>query len=196
MPLGKKILKEEALPTIQHQFIPILEHELLTSTVDELEKPSLHLNNSGGEELFQVHENNIEPPKMLADEDVPNNPIGAVVQSEQDLIEPPLCQDASKNSYNLQEIEAPKLSPFWLYIPKPNGFVFIRMDPTTQQIKIRLRLNKDTSITVIFPNNEELPLNEKLHSLSCVYNYLKLVERWPICVGTQIDSTKQGLLVF
>ncbi|XP_074100400.1 uncharacterized protein LOC141528313 [Cotesia typhae] len=132
---------------IQHQFIPILEQELLTSTVDELEKPSLHLNNSGDEELFQVHENNIEPPKILADEDVPNNPIGAVVQSEQDLIEPPLSQDASKDSYNLQEIEAPKLPPFWLYIPKPNGFVFMRMDPTTQQIKIRLRLNKDTSIT-------------------------------------------------
>lgn len=146
MPLGKKILKEEALPTIQHQFIPILEHELLTSTVDELEKLSLHLNNSGDKELFQVHENNIEPPKILADEDVPNNPIGAVVQSEQNLIEPPLSQDVSKDSYNLQEIEAPKLPPFWLYIP--NGFVFMRMDPTTQQIKIRLRLNKDTSITV------------------------------------------------
>ncbi|XP_074115079.1 uncharacterized protein LOC141537799 [Cotesia typhae] len=70
----------------------------------------------------------------------------------------------------------------------------MRMDPTTQQIKIRLRLNKDTSITVIFLNNEELPLNEKLHSLSCVYNYLKSVERWPICVGTQIDSTKYSKL--
>lgn len=148
MPLGKKMLKEEALPTIQHQFIPILEHEFLTSTVDELEMPSLHLNNSGDEELFQVQENNIEPQTILADEDVSNNLIDAGVQSEEDLIELPFSQHASKVSKNLQETEAPKLPPFWLYTPNPNGFVFMRMDPTTQQIKIRLRLNKDTSITV------------------------------------------------
>ncbi|XP_039749773.1 uncharacterized protein LOC120626343 isoform X2 [Pararge aegeria] len=174
MPLGKKILKEEALPTIQHQFIPVFEHEFLTSTVDELKIPSLHSNNNGDEELFLVQENNIEPQTIL----------------EQDLIEPPFSQHACKDSKNLQEIEAPKLPPFWLYIPEPNGFVFMRMDPTTQQIKIRLRLNKDTSITVLFPNNDELPLNEKINSLSCIYDYLKSVERWPLCVGTQIHSIK------
>ncbi|XP_039751897.1 uncharacterized protein LOC120627858 isoform X2 [Pararge aegeria] len=178
MPLGKKILKEEALPTIQHQFIPVFEHEFLTSTVDELKIPSLHSNNNGDEELFLVQENNIEPQTIL----------------EQDLIEPPSSQHACKDSKNLQEIEAPKLPPFWLYIPKPNGFVFMRMDPTTQQIKIRLRLNKDTSITVLFPNNDELPLNEKINSLSCIYDYLKSVERWPLCVGTQIDSIKYSKL--
>ncbi|XP_039763074.1 uncharacterized protein LOC120635920 isoform X2 [Pararge aegeria] len=175
MPLGKKILKEEALPTIQHQFIPV---EFLTSTVDELKIPSLHSNNNGDEELLLVQENNIDPQTIL----------------EQDLIEPPFSQHACKDSKNLQEIEAPKLPPFWLYIPEPNGFVFMRMDPTTQQIKIRLRLNKDTSITVLFPNNDELPLNEKINSLSCIYDYLKLVERWPLCVGTQIDSIKYSKL--
>ncbi|CAH2090996.1 unnamed protein product [Euphydryas editha] len=132
MPLRKKILKEEDLPTIQHQFIPVLEHELNTK--------------------------------------------------------PPFSQHASKDSKNVQEIEAPKLPPFWLYI------VFMRMDPTTQQIKIRLRLNKDKSITVLFPNNDELPLNEKINSLSCIYDYLKSVERWPLCVGTQIDSIKYSKL--
>ncbi|XP_039747126.1 uncharacterized protein LOC120624560 [Pararge aegeria] len=187
MPLGKKILKEEALPTIQHQFIPVFEHEFLTSTVDELKIPSLHSNNNGDEELFLVQENNIEPQTILVN-DVPDNLIDDGVQREQDLIEPPCSQHACKDSKNLQEIEAPKLAPFWLYIPEANGFVFMRMDPTTQQIKIRLRLNKDTSITVLFPNNDELPLNEKINSLSCIYDYLKSVERWPLCVGTQIDS--------
>ncbi|CAH2083784.1 unnamed protein product [Euphydryas editha] len=124
------------------------------------------------------------------DEDVPNNPMDDGVQSEQDLIEPPFSEHATKDSKNLQEIEAPKLPPFWLYIPEPNGLVFMRMDPTTQLINIRLRLNKDTSITVLLPNNDELPLN----SLSCIYDYLKSVERWPLCVGTQIDSIKYSKL--
>ncbi|XP_039757918.1 uncharacterized protein LOC120632178 [Pararge aegeria] len=192
MPLGKKILKEEALLTIQHQFIPVFEHEFLT-TVDELKIPSLHSNNNGDEELFLVQENNIEPQTILVN-DVPDNLIDDGVQREQDLIEPPFSQHACKDSKNLQEIEAPKLPPFWLYIPEPNGFVFMRMDPTTQQIKIRLRLNKDTSINVLFPNNDELPLNEKINSLSCIYDYLKSVERWPLCVGTQIDSIKYSKL--
>ncbi|XP_043488792.1 uncharacterized protein LOC122515485 isoform X2 [Polistes fuscatus] len=194
LPTGKKILKEEALPTIQHQFIPIFEHEFLTSTVDKLKKPSFHSNNSEDKQLFQVRKSNIEPQKILADEDVFNNLIDAGVKSEQDLIKPPFSQHASKDSKNPQEIEAPKLPPFWLYVPKPNGFVFMRMDPTTQRIKIRLRLNDDTSISVIFPNNEELPLNEKINSLSSIYDYLKSVERWPLCVGTQIDSTKYSKL--
>ncbi|XP_015179399.1 PREDICTED: uncharacterized protein LOC107067961 isoform X2 [Polistes dominula] len=194
MPTERKKLKEEALPTIQHQFIPIFEHVFLTNTVDELEKPSLRSKGSEDEQLFQMQENNIEPQKILAYEDVSNNLIGAGVQSKQDLIEPPFSQHASKDSKNLQEIKVPKIPPFWLYVPKSNGFVFMRMDPTTQQIKIRLRLNEDTSITVIFPNNEELPLNEKINSLSNVYDYLKSVERWPLCVGTQIDSIKYSKL--
>ncbi|XP_044574855.1 uncharacterized protein LOC123258733 [Cotesia glomerata] len=127
MPLGKKILKEEALPTMQHQFIPVFEHEFLTSTVDELKMLSLHSNNYEDEELFLVQENNIEPQTILVD-DVPNNLIDDGVQTEQDLIEPPFSQHACKDSKNLQEIEAPKLPPFWLYIPEPNGFVFMRMD--------------------------------------------------------------------
>lgn len=194
IPTEKKILKEKALPTIHHQFIPIIDHECLTITVGELEMPSLYSIKSEDEQLFKGQENNIEPQKILACENVSHNIKGAGVQSEQSLIEPSFSLQTSKILKNVQEIEAPKLPPFWLYVPESNGFIFMRMDPTTQQIKIRLRLNEDTSITLIFPNNEELPLNEKIKPLSSVYNYLKSVERWPLCVGTQIDSTKYSKL--
>ncbi|CAH2062436.1 unnamed protein product, partial [Iphiclides podalirius] len=82
------------------------------------------------------------------------------------------------------------LPPCWLFVEKPNGVEFMRMDTTTKQIKNHIRLNKDLSITVIFPNNDEYSLKEKLKSLNKLYNYLKSVERWPLCVGTQMDNNK------
>ncbi|CAD6238903.1 GSCOCG00008546001-RA-CDS [Cotesia congregata] len=35
LPTGKKTLREEALPTIEHQFISVLAHELQTSVVNK-----------------------------------------------------------------------------------------------------------------------------------------------------------------
>ncbi|XP_057340694.1 uncharacterized protein LOC130677837 [Microplitis mediator] len=77
-----------------------------------------------------------------------------------------------------------------MFLNNPNEPEFLRMDPATRQIKNHLRLNEDTSVTVIFRKLGELPLNEKIVSLSNISNYSKSVERWPLCVGTQIDKNK------
>lgn len=160
-PTGKKIVKDEALPTIEHQFVPIPAHELLSSVVHESQKPNLHCNHSD-EQQYQVQENNIEQQKILVDQEVSNNLIDANVQTKQDLKEPLLSQHAHNDLNHHQETETsthsenfkdsiyklPMLPPFWLYIDKPNGPEFMRMDPTTGQIKNHLRLNEDTSITV------------------------------------------------
>ncbi|CAH0730999.1 unnamed protein product, partial [Brenthis ino] len=199
---GKKILKDEAVPTIEHQFIPIPGYELLACDVYKSEKPNLHCNDSEDEQQCQEQENNIEQQKIVVE--VSKSSIDVNVKTEQDLKEPLLSQHALNDFKSHQDTKEStqlvsfrdnihKLSmlpPFWLYIDKPNGLEFMRMDPTTGQIKNHLRLNEDTSITVIFRNNEELPLNDKINSFSNVSNYLKSVEKWPLCVGTQIDNNR------
>ncbi|XP_074113767.1 uncharacterized protein LOC141536884 isoform X3 [Cotesia typhae] len=203
-PTGKKIVRNEALPTTEHQFIPIPAYELLASTVHEQQQPNFHCNHSEDEQQYQVQENNVEQQKVLVNQEVSNNFMDDNVQTEKDLDEPLLSQQAHYDLKNHQETEASTqsenfrdnlnkfiaLPPFWMYGDKPNGPEFMRMDPTTERITNRLRLNEDKSITVIFRNNEELILNDKIDSYSNIYDYLKSVERWPLCVGTQIDSNR------
>lgn len=157
---GKKILKDEAIPTIEHQFIPIPGYELLACDVHESEKPNLHYNDPEDEQQYEAQENNIKQQKILVE--VSNTSIDANIKSEKDLNEPLLSRHAHNDLKTHQETKEstqsesfrdnihklPMLPPFWLYVNKPNGLEFMRMDPTTGQIKNHLRLNEDTSITV------------------------------------------------
>lgn len=52
-----------------------------------------------------------------------------------------------------------------------------------------LYLNKIT-LQVILLNNEELCTDLKISSFENIYDYLKSVEKWPLCVGTQIERNK------
>ncbi|KAJ0171075.1 hypothetical protein K1T71_013274 [Dendrolimus kikuchii] len=185
-PKGKKQLKDDALPKMEHQFVP------------------KYFNDPVDEEHCQVEEHQIEEQKALVNQQFSNNLTCANIKTELDLEESPLSQHAHDIIERHQETKTrtlledfrdnikkiPLLPPFWLYIEKPNGLEFMRMDVTTRQILNHLRLNGDTYITVIFPNNQELSLNEKIDIICDIYNYLKSVERWPLCVGTQIDSSR------
>ncbi|XP_074114723.1 uncharacterized protein LOC141537575 isoform X2 [Cotesia typhae] len=81
-PTGKKIVRNEALPTIEHQFIPIPAYELLASTVHEQQQPNFHCNHSEDEQQYQVQENNVEQQKVLVNQEVSNNFMDDNVQTE------------------------------------------------------------------------------------------------------------------
>lgn len=150
-PTGKKQLKNEALPTIEHQLIPLHQFE------DKQHCP---------EEKHFIEQ---QHKRVLADEKVLNNFINDT-QTVKGSEEQTLIQYLHDTVESHQETEArapledftdnirkfPMLPPFWLYIDKPNGFEFVRMDVTTRKILNHLRWNKDTSITVSiykFPSN-------------------------------------------
>ncbi|XP_044597411.1 uncharacterized protein LOC123273979 isoform X1 [Cotesia glomerata] len=82
------------------------------------------------------------------------------------------------------------LPEFLVFLNKPNGLEFMRVDPETKQIKYHIRINHDLSITVICSNYEEITMDTKITALDDVYTYLKSVEKWPVCVGTMIDIKK------
>ncbi|XP_044745630.1 uncharacterized protein LOC123307407 [Coccinella septempunctata] len=60
----------------------------------------------------------------------------------------------------------------------------------------------DLTVLVIFPNKERLHVDDQIVSSlpEDVYAYLKSVEKWPLCVGTQIENQSfskgcQGVIV-
>ncbi|XP_044584716.1 uncharacterized protein LOC123265132 isoform X2 [Cotesia glomerata] len=182
-PTVKKMLKAEALPTIEHQFIPIPLCELQASIIDEPQK------------VTSCH-NHCEDDQQDRE------------QIEQDLEKSPLSQQSYdslnnhvENEITVQPIESigdilkcPMLPSFWMHIEIPDGLEFLRMDPLAKKTKNHIRLNEDLSFTVIFSNGEELPLDVKINSFKSICEFLKSVERWPLCVGTQIDSNKYSKL--
>ncbi|XP_030766669.1 uncharacterized protein LOC115890545 isoform X2 [Sitophilus oryzae] len=82
------------------------------------------------------------------------------------------------------------LPPYWFYINKPKEIEFMRLDPTSKQIVNHIILNENLSIIVVYSNNEKKALDEKIVSSDEVYEYLKSVEKWPLCVGTQFDKKR------
>ncbi|KAK0074617.1 hypothetical protein PV325_008075, partial [Microctonus aethiopoides] len=164
IPKERKQLKDEAIPTLEHQFV------------------SIDFNHSEDEQHCQVDEHQIEQPKILVNQELSNNLMDANISTGQDLEEPPSRQNVHDIIESQQKTEARKrfedirnniknivLPPSWLYLDKPNGLVFMRMDETTRRIVNHLRLNEDASITVSI---NQCP------------------KRWPLCVGTQIDSNR------
>lgn len=160
IPTLKKILKDEALPTVEHQFVPIpATFDRLSSIIHISQKPNLQCNHSEDEQQYQVEEINIEQQKILVDQEDPNNVMDANVQTEEDpLLSPHVHNDlknhqetgASTQSENFTD-NVPTLlmlPPCWMYVNNPNGLEFMRLEPNTAQIKTHLRLNKDKSVTV------------------------------------------------
>ncbi|XP_061708156.1 uncharacterized protein LOC133518467 [Cydia pomonella] len=189
IPTQRKTLKEEALPTMEHQFIPIPEFQ--ANIIHVQESVELYPNQSK-EKQQQI---NVEQQE-LSDDQKSSNDLMDCEMIQHDFAEPTSQYQDTDITINPIEIFKIKfrafslLPPFWLHAENPNGLEFMRMDPTTQQIKHHIRLNDDLSITVIFTNKEELPIKEKINSYDNTYDYLKSVERWPLCVGTQIDDNK------
>ncbi|KAK0075044.1 hypothetical protein PV326_011928, partial [Microctonus aethiopoides] len=185
IPKERKQLKDEALPTPEHQFV------------------SIDFNHSEDEQHCQVDEHQIQQQKILVNQELSNNLMDANIPTEQDLEELPLSQHVYDIIESQQDTEGRiqfedlrdnikkfSLPPSWLYLDKPNGLIFMRVNETTWEIVNHLRLSKNMSITVFFSNNEELLLNEKIDSFGGIYDYLKSIERWPLCVGTQFDSNR------
>ncbi|KAK0161756.1 hypothetical protein PV327_008172 [Microctonus hyperodae] len=184
-PKGKKQLRNEAVPTLEHQFVPI------------------DFNFPEDKQHCQIKENQIEQQNILVNQKPSNDLMNVNIPTEQDSEEPLLIQHVHDIIESQPETEARtqledfkdtlknnSLPPSWLYLDKPNGRIFMRWDETNKQMVNHLRLNEDMSITVIFSNNEELFVNKKIESFRDIHDYLKSVERWPLCVGTQIDSYK------
>ncbi|XP_063390059.1 uncharacterized protein LOC134675659 [Cydia fagiglandana] len=220
IPTQRKTLKEEAVPTIEHQFIPIPEHELQANTIHVEQSFEPYPKQPKDEQQQQI---NTEHQELSEDQSDSNNSMDYETlhqelsedQSDsnnsmdyetlQQVFVEPLLSQYLDTDVTINSIENFKskfrtfslLPPFWLHAENPNGLEFMRMDPTTQQIKHHIRLNDDLTITVIFPNKEQLPLKEKINLHDNTYNYLKSVERWPLCVGTQIDDNKlcKGVIV-
>ncbi|XP_063395504.1 uncharacterized protein LOC134680320 [Cydia fagiglandana] len=200
IPTQRKTLKEEAVPTIEHQFIPIPEHELQANTIHIEESFEPYPNQPKDEQQQQI---NAEQQELSEDQN-DSNYLMDYEMIQQDFAEPLFSQYQDTN-VTINPIENFKskfrafslLPPFWLHAENPNGLEFMRMDPKTQKIKHHIRLNDDLTVTVIFPNNEQLPLKEKINSYDNTYDYLKSVERWPLCVGTQIDDNKfcKGVII-
>lgn len=201
IPTGTNILRDEALPTIEHQFIPPVELE-----VSEFKQQYTNSDRNQFKEEEEQHqsEENIEQQWLIVDPDSPNNMMDDSEPNEPDLKEPLLDHQAYIKIENREKAEtiatfekirnsiinSSILPQCWLYAKKLKGLEFMRIDPDNGQIKNRLRLNKDGSITVIFRNNEEYQSSEKINSLNSIYNYLISVEKWPLCVGTQINNNE------
>lgn len=171
--LLKKVLKEEALPTIEHQFHPLLDQQQSILKVQELLIDPQ--NSCYSTDYIEQSQESLQEQVQI--EKTHND------SREQELIE---SIDYFKNNVSNFLI----LPEFWFYIEKPRQLEFMRIDRACKQIKNHIRLNEDLSITVILLNNEELCTDLKISSFENIYDYLKSVEKWPLCVGTQIERNK------
>ncbi|XP_074114166.1 uncharacterized protein LOC141537215 isoform X1 [Cotesia typhae] len=200
-PTGKKTLRDAALPTVEHQFLPVAIHDVEGNVINQLQKPSSNHNKS--EEKLK-HEDKSKQQELLADQRVSDRVMDMITQSKHDLEIVQLNEETHTDQQNDKEPEVTSqptekffdnlkssvLPQGWMYFEKPEGLEFFRMDAKTMQIVNRLRVNKDLSVTVIFSTNEELTTNDNIFSFKTIYEYLKFVEKWPLCVGTQIDKKK------
>ncbi|XP_063630179.1 uncharacterized protein LOC134801498 [Cydia splendana] len=149
IPTQRKTLKEEAVPTIEHQFIPIPEHELQANTIHVEESFEPYPNQPKDEQQQQI---NAEQQELSVDQNDSNNLMDCEM-IQQVFAEPLLSQyqdvtinpiDNFKSKFRAFSF----LPPFWLHAENSSGLEFMRMDPTTQQIRHHIRLNDDLTITV------------------------------------------------
>ncbi|CAH2084205.1 unnamed protein product [Euphydryas editha] len=181
MPLIKKKLSEGALPTLEHQYVFNSESTQHNAIPISIERQQTQENCNNSKEYQQQQQQqilNIRDKGMqqaFVEQRSYNDPIHSE-KPIKDLI------DQIKNVSILPE--------FWSFSYKKNELEFMRVDPETKQIRHHIRLNHDLSITAICLNNQEITIDTKITALNDVYNYLKSVEKWPICVGTLIDIKK------
>ncbi|CAH2089889.1 unnamed protein product [Euphydryas editha] len=215
LPSGKKTLRDQALPTIEHQFISIGDLQKLQTSLNKSLNLHSYQNQSENkrDHITQEHQDQNKQQELLLDQGIPDNLVHVIQQTEHYLDIPQLNQESHDDIQNeksdltsqsvdkyLENIKTSPLPPGWMYFEKPEGLEFGRINPRTMQISNRIRVNNDLSITVIFSTNEELNINDNISSFNGINDYLKSVERWPICVGTQIDNNKcskfcKGVLV-
>ncbi|CAK1577983.1 unnamed protein product [Parnassius mnemosyne] len=156
------MLKNEALPTIEHQFIPIPAYELQASIIEPQKSISCH-NHSGDDQQDSMQNSSIEQHELFDYLYNPNNATNYNEEMEQDLEESLLSQQSNDDLNNnvakettIQPIESfrdilkcPMLPSFWMHVEKPDGLEFLRMDPSTKETKNYIRLNEDLSVTAI-----------------------------------------------
>ncbi|CAG5093086.1 Protein of unknown function [Cotesia congregata] len=80
LPTGKKTLREEALPTIEHQLISVPAHELQASVVNISQNVHSNQNQSENKRnhLTQEHQDQHEQQELLLDQGVPDNLIHVI----------------------------------------------------------------------------------------------------------------------
>ncbi|XP_056630352.1 uncharacterized protein LOC130440961 isoform X1 [Diorhabda sublineata] len=178
----KKTLQPNALPTIEHQFklIPEFQQEEITIKEENIKEEPIQ--EQQPEQVQQLEYNDQQQQNQFEQfqeqkYNIPDN------HYEQQTFE-------VKQTIECMRQNIPVLPPNWLYTIKPNEIEFMRFDPASKQIKNHIVLNEDLSVSVIFLTNERLNLDNKLTSSEEILNFLKYVERWPLCVGTQMDKSR------
>ncbi|XP_057341833.1 putative mediator of RNA polymerase II transcription subunit 26 [Microplitis mediator] len=166
--LGRKDFTEEAVPTIEHQLQ--LNPELQQQDQQQLEQEQ----HQPDQEQQQSEQEQLQSEQQ---------------QLEQEQQQPEQIPEIVKPISYLRKKYA-LLPQNWSYAEKPDAMEFIRIDPVRMQIQNHIALNKDFSISVIFTNFERVNLNDKLSSPDEIFDYLKSVEKWPLCVGTQIEKQR------
>ncbi|XP_030748848.1 uncharacterized protein LOC115876941 [Sitophilus oryzae] len=200
--LQRKILKEEALPTRKHQFE--LNSELLQEQqaredqfVKQQQYKKTKQQQPKEEPLSQEQQHEQSEQEIIQFEEQPKYEIQDPLNQDDQLEQTE--QDQHFVEHQITEIIEPiaeikknisALPPCWLYIDKPKEIEFMRLDPTSKQILNHIILKEDLSITVVCSNNERKALDEKIVSIDEVYKYLKSVEKWPLCVGTQFEEKR------
>ncbi|KAG5894104.1 hypothetical protein JTB14_004043 [Gonioctena quinquepunctata] len=182
--LSKKKLHEEALPTIEHTHQLHSDLQQQHETIMSVENPEeqLYISRNKKKQQKQNAETNNEL-QQTSIEQQSNHHCNDFQEQTLDDFQP---QHTLKNKIN----NVLMLPAFWFFSEKPKEFEFMRIDPTTKRIKNHIRLNEDLSLTVVCSNNDEIDLDEKLTSLDNIHHYLKSVENWPLCIGTQIKKKK------
>ncbi|XP_044757117.1 uncharacterized protein LOC123315480 [Coccinella septempunctata] len=182
--LHRKTLKPEALPTIQHQFHSYAGEHLAKEQMLQDKQKLVHQQ----PEIIQ-HQEEIVNQHSQQQSEAPIEHNYCVQQSEKPL------------QYLLDKYQQ-FLPQHWAYIPKPDGIEYIRLDPETRLIKNHIMVRDDLTVLVIFPNKERLHVDDQIVSSlpEDVYAFLKSVEKWPLCVGTQIENQSfskgcQGVIV-
>ncbi|CAG5096749.1 Protein of unknown function [Cotesia congregata] len=98
-PTVKKKLKPEALPTIEHQFIPLPLYELQASIIDQPQKSTSCHNHCEDDQQDRMQNSCIEQQELLDDLNISNNATNYSQQLEQDL-EKSLLSQQSYDSLN------------------------------------------------------------------------------------------------
>ncbi|XP_057328293.1 UPF0746 protein DDB_G0281095-like [Microplitis mediator] len=183
---GRKKLSEEAVPTIEHQLQLNPEQQQLEQEQQQLEQEQQQLEQEQ-QQLEQKQQQLEQKQQQLEQEQEQLEQ--EQEQLEQDQQQPEQIPEIMEPISSLME-KFSILPQYWSYAEKSNAMEFFRFDPVQMRIQNHIAWNDDLSISVIFPNNEKVSLSDKLFSLDEIYDYLKSVEKWPLCVGTLIEKQR------
>ncbi|XP_074112054.1 uncharacterized protein LOC141535820 [Cotesia typhae] len=101
-PTGKKTLRDTALPTVEHQFLPVAIHDVERNVINQLQKPSSNHNKS--EEKLK-HEDKFKQQELLVDQRVSDRVMDTITQSKHDLEIVQLNEETHTDQQNDKEPE-------------------------------------------------------------------------------------------